>query len=272
LAETTLQVSVLQDVVSVVLVVLVLALALPLGSGGAVTPGSATRTLLVFAGSIVAGITLALAATQYLRVIHDHLVWVLVIAAFLVSQAVRLLGLDAVLIGLAAGCTLRAVAPDHSARVRSELQRCAIPVYVVFFALAGSGLDLGALNDIWPWALLVMGLRLAGLWGGLRWAGRHAAVSGAWAEYGWLGLVSQGGLAVTIAAVFRRAFPEWNVSLEALLVAMIGAHQLIGPICFRWVLAHGGEVTREVHDRATSSTMEEPAGGTPMALGGSRVQ
>jgi len=272
LAETTLQVSVLQDVVAVVLVVLVLALALPLGSGGAVTPGSATHALLIFAGSLVAGITLALAATQYLRVIHDHLVWVLVIAAFLVSQAVRLLGLDAVLIGLAAGCTLRAVAPDHSARVRSELQRCAIPVYVVFFALAGSGLDLGALNDIWPWALLVMGLRLAGLWGGLRWAGRHAAVSGAWAEYGWLGLVSQGGLAVTIAAVFRRAFPEWNVSLEALLVAMIGAHQLIGPICFRWVLAHGGEVTREVHDRATSSAIEEAAGGTPMALGGSRVQ
>src|SRR6267142_321656 len=49
----------------------------------------------------------------------------------------------------------------------------------------------------------------------------------------WLGLVSQGGLAVTVAAVFRRAFPEWNVSLEALLVAMIGVHQLIGPVCLR---------------------------------------
>ena len=272
LSRSTLDVTVLQDLSAVLLLIVILAVASPLASSGAVTPGIATQTAVIFAGSIVAGVALAFALAQYLRAIRGSLPLVFVILAFVIAQAVRLLGLDAVLIALAAGCTLRYAAPGQRERVRGELKRCAIPVYVVFFALAGSGLDLGALNDIWPWALLVMGLRLAGLWGGLRWAGRHAAVSGVWAEYGWLGLVSQGGLAVTIAAVFRRAFPEWNVSLEALLVAMIGAHQLIGPICFRWVLAHGGEVTREVHDRATSSTIEEPAGGTPMALGGSGVQ
>jgi Kef-type K+ transport system membrane component KefB len=277
LAETTLQVSVLQDIVAVLLVVVVLAVALPLGSGGAVAPGSATQGLLIVAGSLVAGMTLALAATQYLRVIQDRVAWVLVILALVVSQVVRLLGLDAVLIGLAAGCTLRAVAPTQSARVRDELERCAIPVYVVFFALAGSSLQLDALNEIWPWALLVMGLRVVGLWGGLRWAGRHSAVSAEWVEYGWLGLVSQGGLAVTLAAIFRRAFPEWNVSMEALLVAMIGVHQLAGPICFRWVLGRraGGtsEVTREVHDRPMPRTNEEPA--APIAVDGglgSRVQ
>ena len=264
--ETTLQVSVLQDLLALLLVVLVLAVGLPLGSGGAVAPGSALQALLIFAGSLVAGITLALAATQYLRVISDHLALVLVILALLVSQLVRLLGLDAVLIGLAAGFTLRAVAPSHSARVRGELERCAIPVYVVFFALAGSSLQLDALNDIWPWALLVMGLRVVGLWGGLRWAGRHPAVSADWVEYGWLGLVSQGGLAVTIAAIFRRAFPEWNVSLEALVLAMIGVHQLAGPICFRWVLGRGGtrEVTREVHDRPMPRESAAPA--TPIAF------
>jgi len=268
LAETTLQVSVLQDVLALVLVVLVLAVALPLGSRGAVAPGSATHALVIFAGSLVAGITLALAATQYLRVIQDHLAWVLVILALLVSQVVRLLGLDAVLIGLAAGFTLRAVAPSHSARVRGELERCAIPVYVVFFALAGSSLQLDALSEIWPWILLVMGLRGVGLWGGLRWAGRHPAVSADWVEYGWLGLVSQGGLAVTLAAIFRRAFPEWNVSLEALVVAMIGVHQLAGPICFRWALGRAStrEVTREVHDRPMARSHEAPA--TPIAFDG----
>ena len=271
LAETTLQVSVLQDLLALLLVVLLLAVALPLGSAGAVAPGSATHALLIFAGSLVAGITLALAASQYLRVIRDHLAWVLVILALLASQVVRLLGLDAVLIGLAAGVTLRASAPSHSARVRGELERCAIPVYVVFFALVGSSLQLDALTEIWPWALLLIGLRVVGLWGGMRWAGRHPAVSGEWVEYGWLGLVSQGGLAITLAAVFRRAFPEWNVSLQALLVAMIAVHQLAGPICFRWMLGGGWrwrrsrEVTREVH--------EAPA--TPFALdgsGGGRVQ
>ncbi len=221
LARAMLDVSVLQDLAAVMLFVGVLALALPLGSGGAVRPGVAAQALLILGGSIVAGIGLGVATTQYLRVIQHHLVWLLVVFAIVVAQLVRLTGMDAALLGLAAGCALRNVAPEHSERVRTELRRCAIPVYVVFFALAGSNLRFDALADMWPWALLLVALRVTGLWGGLRWAG--TGVSADWINYGWLGLVSQGGLAVTLAAVLRRAFPEWNVTLEALLVAMAPA-------------------------------------------------
>jgi len=242
LARAMLDVSVLQDLAAVMLFVGVLALALPLGSGGAVRPGVAAQALLILGGSIVAGIGLGVATTQYLRVIQHHLVWLLVVFAIVVAQLVRLTGMDAALLGLAAGCALRNVAPEHSERVRTELRRCAIPMYVVFFALAGSNLRFDALADMWPWALLLVALRVTGLWGGLRWAG--TGVSADWINYGWLGLVSQGGLAVTLAAVLRRAFPEWNVTLEALLVAMIGVHQLAGPICFNWVLRRAGEVTQ----------------------------
>jgi len=86
-------------------------------------------------------------------------------------------------------------------------------------------------------------------------------------------LVSQGGLAVTLAAVLRRAFPEWNVTLEALLVAMIGVHQLAGPICFNWVLRRAGEVTQSAgvgeanaQDGATVASRD-----SGVADGGSRV-
>ena len=275
LSRATLDVSVLQDFAAVVLVVVVLALSLPLGSGGAVRPGVAAQTLLLLGGSIVAGILLALATTQYLRVIQHHLVWLLVILAFVVSQLVRLTGMDAVLIGLAAGCALRNLAPEHSERVRAELKRCAIPVYVVFFALAGSNLRFDALDDMWPWALLLAGLRVTGLWGGLRWAGAgRQAVSADWVNHGWLGLVSQGGLAVTLAAVLRRAFPEWNVTLEALLVAMIGVHTLAGPICFHWVLRRTGEVTRQPGvGEANARDGATVAGGNPVVAdgGGSRL-
>jgi hypothetical protein len=62
-------------------------------------------------------------------------------------------------------------------------------------------------------------------------------------------------LAFTLAAVLRRAFPEWNVSLESLVVAMIGVHQLAGPICFHWVLRRTGEVTKESHVRETPGSV-----------------
>jgi Kef-type K+ transport system membrane component KefB len=270
-SQITLDVSVAQSLIAVVLVIVVLALAQPLGSGGAVTPGSAGHSLAMLAGSIAAGITLALAATQFLRVIRDHQVWVWLTFAFVVTQAVRLVGLDPVLIGLAAGVTLRNAAPGHSDRVRRELQRCAMPVYVVFFALAGASLRLDALNDVGLLALLLMGLRAVGLWGGLRWAGRQPAVTAAWPEHGWLGLVSQGGLAVTFAAEFRRAFPEWNVSLQALLLAMIGVHEVLGPLCLHWVLGRGGRGGRggEITEGGPGEHATDAAGSSMLAGGGS---
>ncbi len=266
ISRSTLDVTVLQDLIGVLLLIVILALASALASSGAVTPGIARQTVSILAGSIVVGIALAFALVQYLRAIRGPLPFVFVILAFIIAQAVRLLGLDAVLIALAAGCAVRYAAPDQSERVRAELKRCAIPVYVVFFALAGSNLQLATLDEMWPWALLLAGLRITGLWGGVRWAGGRAgpdpAVSVDGTTYGWLGFISQGGLAVTLAAVLRRAFPEWNVSLEALLVAMIGVHQLAGPICFQWVLRRSGEITEEADvEQASSEVLAGDSGG-----------
>lgn len=245
LTSTVRDVTMLQAVAAVVAFIVVLAVGRPLASAGAVAPGVAIHALLLLGGSLAAGAALGAAAAQYLRAISGRLDWVLLVFGFIVAQGTRLAGLDPVLVALAAGFTLRNVAPGrvHSERVRGELARSALPVYVVFFALAGSNLRLTALAEIWPWVLLFVGLRATGLWAGLRWAGRHGSLTPELVDYGWLGLISQGGLAITLAAVVRRAFPEWNVSLEALVVAMIGVHQLAGPICFHWALRRTGEVS-----------------------------
>src|SRR2546426_3883584 len=128
LSRTTLDVSVVQDLTAEMLLAVVLALAVPLGSGGISAPRGPTQTLLILHGSTLALVTLGLATAQYLQVIRGYLAWVLVVLAFIVSQAVRLIGLDAVLIALAAGCALRYAAPEQSERVRPELQRRAVPI------------------------------------------------------------------------------------------------------------------------------------------------
>ena len=252
IARTVRDVTMIQAVAAVAVCVVMLAVARPLASPGAVTPGVALQALVALGGSLAAGAALGLAAAQYLRALKGRLDWALLLFGLIVAQGVRLAGLDAVLVALAAGVTLRNTAPgrNHSDRVRTELARSALPVYVVFFALAGSQLRLAALGEIWPWALLFMGLRATGLWAGLRWAGRHTGVAPELVDYGWLGLISQGGLAITLAAILRRAFPEWNVSLEALVVAMIGVHQLAGPICFHWALRRVAEAPAPRRDGA----------------------
>src|SRR5207237_9985446 len=99
-------------------------------------------------------------------------------------------------------------------RLRRELKRAALAIGVAFLALSGAGLGVGVLGDLWPWILLLGGLRLVGLRYGMLWAGWDPRVTPALARHGWLGLISQAGMAVGLAQLARRAFPEWGVSLE----------------------------------------------------------
>ena len=252
LSRYVVDVTIVQTVTAAAWLTVVLAIARPLASGGAVVPGSAVRALVLLVGSLAAGAAAGVAMAPYLRRGAIRVTWVVVAFAFIIAQIVRWTGLDAVLMALTAGFTLRNTVPVEHERLDAELERCAVPVYGVFFALAGAGLSFSPLDalGLWPWAVLLVALRINGLRWGLQlagWGGRvgggHAAVNADLRRYGWLGLVSQGGMAITLAAVLRSAFPEWNVSLEALLVAMIGLHAVLGPIAFQWALRRTGEIT-----------------------------
>jgi Kef-type K+ transport system membrane component KefB len=246
LSRRIFHVTVLQDTMAIVFLVLLLALAQPLASSGAVTWGITTNAVLHFAGSLAAGALLGMGIADYAKVIRAraHTTLVLLAAAFFVAQAVRLLELEPVLIGLAAGCALANTAQTASEQVKVALEQCMLPVYIVFFALAGMDLRLDTLGALWPWVLLLVGLRITGLRVGFRWAGRDSAAA---VSSGWLGMVSQGALAISLAAVLRRAFPEWGITLESLILAMIGVHLIAGPICFQWVLRRAGDITEGTH-------------------------
>src|SRR5438876_1172074 len=264
-ARSLLAVTVVQDVAVPILFAAVLLVCKTLVSRGALQLAVAGVAALQLAGSLAAGVALGALLVQYARLVRGHEAAWLAAAAFLAAAAARLLHLEPILIGLAAGCYLENVAPVESGRLRHELNRSAPVVYIIFFALAGAGLELGILAQLWPWALLLAGLRVVSLRYGLRWAGRHPDVTPVLARTGWLGLISQGGTAVVLAQLARRAFPEWGVSLETLLIAIIGVHEVAGPICFRQALLRAGEV---LEGEGTHGGAAALGGGTVVASGG----
>ena len=247
-ARALLGMTVIQDVAVATLFTLVLALGKPLTSAGALNVAVAGTALLQLVGSVAAGTLLGYALGQYLGLVRRHSGVFLVATAFAAAQVARLTHLETLVIALAAGFYLENFSPAEGERLRRELKRGSLPVYVAFFALTGAGLRVGVLADLWPWILLLVGLRVVSLRYGLLWAGRHPSVTPVLARHGWLGLISQAGMALALAEHARRAFPEWGVSLEALIVAMIGVHELAGPICFRTALVRAGEVTEENRD------------------------
>ena len=246
-ARTVLAVSVAQEVAVIVLLSLVLAVARLLTSAGALNLLVAGTALARLVGSVAVGAALGCALAAYVRHFQRDTALFLVAAAFIAAEAARLVHLETVLVALAAGFCMRNFFPVEGERLRGALRRGSLPLYLAFFALAGAGLHLEALSSLWPWVLLVAGLRVVALRYGVIWAGRHPRVSPVLAREAWLGLISQGGVALGLAAVARRAFPEWGVSLETLIVAMIGVHELVGPICFRQALRLAGEAREGEH-------------------------
>jgi len=61
-----------------------------------------------------------------------------------------------------------------------------------------------------------------------------------------LGLMSQGGVGLLLAATGRRAFPEWGVSFEGLAVGLVALHAVVGPVCMRQALARRSALTQGV--------------------------
>jgi len=246
-ARALLAITVAQDVAVAVLFTLVLANGRLLTSAGALNMEVAATAILQLVGSAAAGTLLGFTLGRYLSLVRRDTALFLVATAFVAAAVARLTHLETLIIALAAGFYLENFAPVEGERLRRELKRGSLPVYVTFFALTGAGLRVGVLADLWPWILLLIGLRLVGLRYGLLWAGRHPSVTPVLAREGWLGLISQAGMAVGLAQLARRAFPEWGVSLETLIVAMIGVHEVAGPICFRAALVRAGE-SKETHD------------------------
>ena len=251
-ARTILNLTVIGDVVLILLLTLALELARPLAQVGAVDVSVVLTALSRIGVSVVAGLVLGWVVARYLQAVHRDTALFLVVLACVTAEAARVLHLDAILTALAAGFYLENFSPVEGERLRAELRRGGRPVYAVFFALAGASLRLDALEEMLPWVVLLVVLRAVALRAGFRWAGRSTVVEPVLARQGWMGVVSQAGIALGLAVVVRRSFPEWGVSLEALIVTMIGVHEAVGPVLFKRALAAAGELeTREGHGPAT---------------------
>ncbi len=260
-ARGVLAVSAVKDVTLIALFAAVLVVARLVGSPGTVHLGAAARALGGLAASLALGLAVGAAVAEFLTRTRADATLGLVALAFVAALVARTLHGDALLVALAAGFYLGSFAPPQAGRLRAEMSRAAIPVYALAFTVEGAGLRLDALAELWPWVLLLAGLRAVALRYGTLWAGRHTSVTPALAREGWLGLISQSGVILGLGTVARQAFPAWGVSLEALVLALLAVHEVAGPICFRRALVRAGEFKEEAHDGEQSVAGPAVGGG-----------
>ena len=88
---------------------------------------------------------------------------------------------------------------------------------------------------------MLAALRAASIWAGTRIGGRWGGVPVAERRLVWMGLVSQAGFAIGLAAIVGEAYGAIGEQLRNLLLALVAVNETIGPILFRRALARSGE-------------------------------
>jgi trehalose-6-phosphate synthase/Kef-type K+ transport system membrane component KefB len=178
----------------------------------------------------------------YLRYVARELTVAVLAVCVLLAQVGATQRLEPLIAAMAAGMVIQNVAVPQGDALKVAIQRSALPVLVVFFVAIGTSLQLDVLFEMRYVAIALVAVRIAfirlGVAAGLKASGIDRQTGG----YAWMGLISQAGITLGLAAALAGEFPTWGGQVQLLLVALIAIDELVGPSLFRIGLAAAGEI------------------------------
>lgn len=192
-------------------------------------------------GSIGVGLLIGLTLGVFVRFVGKGVGLFAVMLCLMIAEVGAALHLDPLIIALTAGIWLENGSRADARALLDGFAAASLPVYLVFFALAGAKLDLAALWAVAvPVAVLVV-VRALGFFLGARIATRGPAVPPILKRTAWLGLLPQAGLALALAELVRRTFPAFGDAAFALVVGVVATNELVAPVLLRLALVKSGE-------------------------------
>jgi len=204
-------------------------------SGKALDADVMTMVLREIGGSVLLGGLIGLGIVLYLKFINRETAVFILSVAFFTYQISHRLGLHPLMICLVAGFLVENFSSRGDSLIQA-IEKISVPIYVVFFAISGASLNLEALRRSWVLALIFV------VWRGiLKFSGTYVGAKVAKEDPGvqrrsWAGFISQAGVALGMAVIVERTFPEWGGEFKALVLAIIAINQIIGPILLQRLL------------------------------------
>ncbi len=252
MTQTALSLAVLKDLVLIVLFAVVLAVAKGVMTAqGGLSGGFVLGLGFQLIGSIILGGLLGLLMALYVRQIAAHMTIFLIGAcmffALLGEMHFSIAGqdthLETLLMALAAGMLLQNVWPRRSEPLFVSLHDMSLPVYCLFFALAGVKIHLDAMATLWYISLGMVAVRAGAVYLGINTGLRLAGFKGDWQPYLWLTMIPQAGVSLVLVIVLEKTFPDttWAPMARDMLIGMIVVHELLGPVGMRYALIKSGE-------------------------------
>jgi len=263
-ARTTLGVVLVSDVVVVLFFSGMLAVAQRLVPVVGEPVGGLGALVWEIAGAVPIGALLGFGVAQAMRVIKEELLLFALFAALLGQQVASALHVEVLLTMLVAGFVTVNTARDGAGeRIRHAMERAAAPIFVAFFALAGTKLDVIETAKLAPLVIPIVLIRILGIRWGVSLGARWAKVPQVEVSRVWMGLVSQAGVAIGLVTIAADAYPQAGSAMRTLLLALVAVNETIGPILFKRALSASGEVTG--HDTGGEEPEPPPPETAPQA-------
>ncbi len=102
-----------------------------------------------------------------------------------------------------------------------------------------------ALQACWPLAVCFVIVRLFGIFVSTWFAGWLNKDPAVYNRNAWMAYITQAGVAIGLAQIVGRQFPDIGEYLGTVVLAVISINQIIGPILFKKVLHIVGEVQKK---------------------------
>jgi len=195
-------------------------------------------------GSVILGTAVGLGLILYLRYIRGQLTIFILAVAFLTYQISQGFGLHPLLVSLLAGFLVKNFSFQGENLILA-IEKSSLPVFIIFFAISGASIDLKALERSWLLALILVVWRGALKFSGTYVGGKVVKEDSIVQNKSWAGFLSQAGVALGMAIIVERTFPAWGREFKALVLAVIGINQIIGPILLQRFLIRSGDARKK---------------------------
>lgn len=244
-SQTTLALVVIADLLVIVLYALASSGVTAVSGGGVDVMQTVKTVSWELGGSAGIGLFIGVLLALFLKHVERGATLFVVLICFVVAEVGAAIHLDALIVTLTAGVYLENISRVDSHKLIHDLEAASLPVYLVFFALAGAGLQLDLVYMVLAPAVIVAVVRAVGFYVGCRIAAKRSHAAPMVAKWTWIGLLPQAGLALALALLMDRAFPAFGTEAAALILGVVGINQVITPIALRFALIAAGEAGKK---------------------------
>jgi len=264
MTDTVLGITVVKDVIVIILFTIALStIKSMINPGETLSFSSLTHLSIEIISSIIAGLGFGGLIILYFKYVRQEALIFILGFVFFITEISHQLHLEFLLTCITTGFVVQTFS-KYGHDFLETVEKGSLPVYLVFFSIAGATLNLPVLYDLWHIAVIIVATRILsvylGTYSGARLAGDDHNIR----HFAWAGFIGQAGVSLGFAIIIQDQLPGIGETIKNIVIATIVLNLMLGPALFKWALQKSGEaapnpsVINHRRDSRAPSTDSQP--------------